>query len=124
VENVAHGNPLLSPQPLGIYQCVLPRPYRIREAADFYTVVVGVLAVFDGRALPNLPLNITLNTFLALFTTCCKAAFMVPIAEALSQWKWNIYAGSSRPLFDFQILDVASRGSWGSSMLIWHFKWK
>ncbi|KAH8897278.1 hypothetical protein GQ53DRAFT_837938 [Thozetella sp. PMI_491] len=93
-------------------------------------VIVTVLAVFDGHALPNLPMDITLNTLLAFLTTCTKAAFMVPVGEAVSQWKWNIFASSSpaglsgRPLADFQVLDAASRGTWGSWILIRRFKWK
>ena len=37
------------------------------------------------------PMNITLNIFLAFFTTLTltKAAFMIAVSEALSQWKWN-----------------------------------
>jgi len=71
-------------------------------------------------------MQITLNTFLAFFTTFTKAAFMIPISEALSQWKWNIYASGlpSRPLADFQVLDAASRGVWGSWMLFRNFRWK
>ncbi|KAK0636708.1 hypothetical protein B0T17DRAFT_88058 [Bombardia bombarda] len=74
-------------------------------------------------------MNITLNTFLAFFTTFTKAAFMSPISEALSQWKWNIYTpngqeSKGRSLADFQVLDSASRGAWGNWTLIRNFKWR
>lgn len=67
-------------------------------------VIIVVLACYNDRPLPRLPMQITLNTFLAFFTTFTKAAFMIPISEALSQWKWNIYASGlpSRPLADFK----------------------
>jgi hypothetical protein len=98
-------------------------------ADPFYLVIVAVLGAYDGRSLPQMPMNITLNTFLAFFTTFTKAAFMTPISEALGQWKWNLFSpGSSntrgRPLADFQVLDAASRGTWGSWMLLRNFKWR
>jgi hypothetical protein len=64
-------------------------------------------------------MGITLNTFLAFFTTMTKASFMLAVAEALSQWKWNWFAtNSERPLHDFQLFDDASRGAWGSTKLL------
>jgi len=48
---------------------------------------VVVLAVYDGHLLPTLPMNITLNTFVAFFSTFAKSSFMIPVTEALSQWK-------------------------------------
>jgi len=93
-------------------------------------VIITVLGIYDGRPLPKLPLNITLNTFLAFFTTFTKAAFMTPISEALSQWKWNALttSGSRRKhintLYDFEVLDSASRGTWGAWRLLCNFKWR
>ena len=76
-----------------------------------------------------MPIGITLNTFLAFFTTFTKAAFMVPISEALSQWKWNLLVvdeskGQSRSLSIFGTLDSASRGIWGSWLILRDFKWR
>jgi len=92
---------------------------------------VVVLAVYDGHLLPTLPMNITLNTFVAFFSTFAKSSFMIPVTEALSQWKWNIFVSDrktshtpSRPLSHFQILNSASRGTWGSWKLFLSFKWK
>ncbi len=80
-------------------------------------VIVAVLRAYDGRPLPTLPMHITLNTFLAFFTTLTKAAFAMAVAEALSQWKWNWFE-ADRPLTDFQTFDAASRGPWGSLKLL------
>jgi hypothetical protein len=84
-------------------------------------VIVAVLRVYDGRALPTLPLSITLNTFLAFFTTLTKAAFMLSVAEAISQWKWNMLKSKERPLTDFLAIDSASRGVWGSFWVLGRF---
>lgn len=85
-------------------------------------------------------MHISLNTFLAFFTTFSKFSFLTPIYEALSQWKWNLFAAhhrregggaddqdyrdTGRPLADFQILASASRGFWGSWKLLVRFKWR
>ncbi|KAK0753190.1 hypothetical protein B0T18DRAFT_385298 [Schizothecium vesticola] len=94
-----------------------------------FIIITTVLAVHNGKALPEMPIGITLNTFLAFFTTFTKAAFMVPISEALSQWKWNLLVvdetkGQSRSLSTFGTLDSASRGIWGSWMVLRDFKWR
>ncbi|KAK1751795.1 hypothetical protein QBC47DRAFT_405814 [Echria macrotheca] len=94
-----------------------------------FIIIIAVLGAYNGRSLPKLPMNITLNTFLAFFTTFTKAAFMTPISEALSQWKWNLLTpgGPKRrqgTLSDFELLDSASRGTWGSCRLLGVFKWR
>ncbi|KAK3320319.1 hypothetical protein B0T19DRAFT_446084 [Cercophora scortea] len=106
-----------------------PPFWRFWAAEIFFslTIIVAVLGAYDGKALPRLPMSITLNTFLAFFTTFTKAAFMTPVSEAISQWKWNMFAprndGShGRSLADFQILDAASRGTWGSWVLMYNFR--
>ncbi|KAK0718033.1 hypothetical protein B0T26DRAFT_644845 [Lasiosphaeria miniovina] len=47
---------------------------------------------------------------------------MVPVAECLSQWKWNWFQ-RERPLIDFQTFDSASRGVMGSVLLMRLLRW-
>lgn len=81
-------------------------------------VIIVVLAHFDQRGLPDWPLSITLNSFLAFFTTLIKATFMLPVSTAISQMKWSWFL-QDRPIYDFHIIDQASRGLRGSFMLLW-----
>ena len=70
-------------------------------------------------------LGITLNAVLALLSTISKASFMIALAEVMSQWKWNMYGnGKSRVIHDFALVDLASRGFWGSWLLLGRFKWR
>lgn len=100
------------------------------DNADCERVIVAVLRSYDGRSLPKLPMSITLNTFLAFFTTLSKAAFMSPISEATGQWKWNILVPTHsrkekrRHVHDFDVLDNATRATWGSWLVIWNFRWR
>ncbi|EXF80285.1 hypothetical protein CFIO01_08522 [Colletotrichum fioriniae PJ7] len=89
-------------------------------------VIIVVLLKYDSQVQPNWPLNATLNSFLALFTTLAKAAFMVPVCACISQsqWAWFNTNGVSRPLYDFEVIDQASRGAWGSLILLWRFRFR
>ncbi|RSL59503.1 hypothetical protein CEP51_013914 [Fusarium floridanum] len=96
------------------------------EAASLllsFSLVVVVLAHFDQKGLPDWPLSITLNSFLAFFTTLIKATFMLPVSTAISQTKWSWFL-QDRPIYDFHILDQASRGLRGSFMLLWRTRFK
>ncbi|KAK5653092.1 hypothetical protein OQA88_9190 [Cercophora sp. LCS_1] len=104
-----------------------PEPEHVPvSAASTGTVIVAVLRVCEGRTLPQLPINITLNTFLAFFTTFAKASLITFVNEALSQWKWNMAsAGADTKVYEFDMVDTASRGGpWGSFVLVQHFRWK
>ena len=76
-------------------------------------IVAVLLRVYDGRALPDWPLGITLNALVAFFVTSCRVAFLVPIMEGLSQLKWNWFARGRRPLLDFVAFEEATRGPVG-----------
>lgn len=80
--------------------------------------IAVVLKLYDGQPLPNWPLGITLNTLVAFLSTLCRAAFIVPVMEGLSQLKWNWFATGDRSLADFQAFDDASRGPYGSLKLL------
>ena len=80
--------------------------------------VVAVLFYFDGRELSEWPFSITLNAFIAIFAGFAKSALLVPTAEALGQLKWDWYRNKPKKMMDFEILDSASRGPWGSLVLL------
>ncbi|KAI8724151.1 hypothetical protein NCS52_00272800 [Fusarium sp. LHS14.1] len=88
-----------------------------------FILIIVVLAHFDQRGLPDWPLSITLNSFLAFFSTLIRATFMLPVSTAISQMKWSWFL-QDRPLYDFHVLDQASRGLRGSFMLLWRARCK
>lgn len=49
-----------------------------------FTAIVIVLMLFEDRALPEWPYNISLNTFLALFITIATTSLMIAVSEGLS----------------------------------------
>ncbi|KAK0377516.1 hypothetical protein CLIM01_05121 [Colletotrichum limetticola] len=89
-------------------------------------VIIVVLLKYDSQVQPKWPFEATLNSFLALFTTLAKAAFMVPVCACISQsqWAWLNANGVPRSLYDFELIDQASRGAWGSLILPSRFRFR
>ena len=79
--------------------------------------VVAVLWTSDGKTLPQFPLNISINTMVAVLTAILKSAMILVIAEGLSHLKWAWFR-QARPLGDISEYDMASRGPLGSIRLL------
>lgn len=86
--------------------------YSLSSFALLIALIV-LLRHYDGKPGPDY-----LNTVVAIIATTCRALTVVPIAEGLSQLKWNSFARAERPLTDLYIFDQASRGPFGSLMLL------
>ena len=80
-------------------------------------VVVVVLRIFTGEAVPTFPYGVTLNAIIAVLATASRSMLIYAVAAAISQLKWCWYL-QSRKLQDMQIFDDASRGPWGSLTLL------
>ncbi|KAH7312656.1 hypothetical protein B0I35DRAFT_481094 [Stachybotrys elegans] len=76
--------------------------------------IVAVLAWRNNKPLPNWYGSLTVNTVVALLSTVCRAATIVPVSEGISQLKWNWMAQETRSLGDIEVFNQASRGPWGS----------
>lgn len=61
--------------------------------------------------------QISLNATIAAFIAAAKSFAMLSVATCIGQWKW-IYYQSKRQLEDFDILDQATRGPYGSIILL------
>jgi len=82
-------------------------------------VIIVLLCAFDHRQQPQWPMGVTINSVVAFLATLCRSAFMVPVAEGISQMKWNLFATERpRPLSDLVAVDEASRGIWGTTKLL------
>jgi hypothetical protein len=87
-------------------------------SATCMAAIIGVLWIFDGKELPQLGFGLTINGFLSLFSNFAKSALILPTAEALGQLKWTWFRSGPNSLLDFEALDNASRGPWGSLVLL------
>lgn len=80
-------------------------------------IILSVLLHYNGRTLPNWKLGLTLNSFISILSGFAKASLLLPTAEALGQLKWSWFR-KPRKLLDFEVIDSASRGPWGSMLLL------
>lgn len=80
--------------------------------------IIGVLFHFNGRALPDWPDGISLNTLIALLAAIANASLAAPLSSGLSQMKWIHFKQERRPLTDMELFDDASRGVYGAMKLL------
>lgn len=78
--------------------------------AAFITILIYV----QDKSSPTWPLFQTLN----MLSRVASAALILPVSEALGQLKWNWFQAKSKTMWDFEIFDNASRGPWGSALLL------
>lgn len=83
----------------------------------FFIAIIVVLRVLDGRPLPNTKIGITPNAIVGLLATFLELSLVVPVNSAVGQIKW-LRALQARPMQEFRTIDEASRGPWGSLLLL------
>ncbi len=77
-----------------------------------------MLKAYDGKPQPGWAGSLSLNAFVALFTTIAQFAYMVPVLEGLGQLRWLRFSQKSRPLLQFDAIDRAARTSPGGILLL------
>ena len=80
--------------------------------------VVVVLSRIDDMALSYWAFPIQPNSLVSVFMTVSKSALLVPIAECIGQSKWFEFRRRPHHLASLQDFDEASRGPWGSALLL------
>jgi len=90
--------------------------------------VIGVLISYKDDKLSNWSLadktGLTLNAYISILSKMAGAALILPVSEALGQLKWSWFQQNSKQMWDFEIFDNASRGPWGSLLLLMRTKGK
>ncbi|KAF1936729.1 hypothetical protein EJ02DRAFT_506389 [Clathrospora elynae] len=84
--------------------------------------IIGVLIKLKDEPLNKWTLaeqtGLTLNTYISILSKMAGAALILPVSEALGQLKWSWFLEHSKQMWDFEIFDNASRGPWGSLLLL------
>ncbi|KAE8153547.1 hypothetical protein BDV25DRAFT_136840 [Aspergillus avenaceus] len=84
--------------------------------------IIGVLLAYNGKATPNWPQGITINSFLSWLSQILTACMAGAIAASISQSKWAHFSTGDRSLADMNLYDRASRGILGSAIFLWRSK--
>ncbi|PLB49033.1 hypothetical protein P170DRAFT_357764 [Aspergillus steynii IBT 23096] len=86
-----------------------------------FVAIVAVLGAYDQKASPSFPKGLTLNTIVSILATGSKSSLLCMVGTSIGQLKWNWLQGSRRHLlYDLQSFDDASRGPWGSLLVLLH----
>ncbi|KNG44807.1 hypothetical protein DDE82_001491 [Stemphylium lycopersici] len=90
--------------------------------------VIIVLIILKDEPLTKWSLaektGLTLNAYISVLSKMAGAALIIPVSEALGQLKWSWFQQNSKQMWDFEIFDNASRGPWGSFLLLIRTKGK
>jgi len=80
--------------------------------------IIIVLAVHQKKTLPRWPWFITFNSVLSTLSQFSNMGLTTALVSAMSQQKWIWFGKSRKQLRDFARFDEASRGLWGSVLLV------
>ncbi|CAG8380063.1 unnamed protein product [Penicillium salamii] len=83
-----------------------------------FLAICGILIAYNGKPRPDLRYGMSLNAIISVLATGCKSSLLFTIGEALGQLKWVWFRGKARPLVQLQTFDSASRGPFGSIVLL------
>ncbi|TGJ83165.1 hypothetical protein E0Z10_g5594 [Xylaria hypoxylon] len=82
------------------------------------SLIVPVLKMVDNKPLDVWSYSIRPNSLISVLTTISKSSMTVSTASCLGQLKWDHFQYRPNPLDHLQIYDDASRGPWGSFLLL------
>ncbi|KZM21661.1 hypothetical protein ST47_g7179 [Ascochyta rabiei] len=82
-----------------------------------FVAIVVVMRSFEGQPLPHLQFGIAPNAVIGVLATLTELLLVVPVRTGIGQVKW-LQAVRKRPMDDFRSIDEASRGPWGSILLL------
>lgn len=84
-----------------------------------FVAIFGVLLGYNQKAMPSFPKGLTLNTIVSILATGAKSSLLCVVGTSIGQLKWIWFQGEKKhPLYDLQSFDDASRGPWGSVMVL------
>ncbi|KAK1585251.1 uncharacterized protein LY79DRAFT_591627 [Colletotrichum navitas] len=92
-----------------------------------------VVSHFDGKQVPDWEAKVpyrkekfrlTINSLLSMLSVLGSTCAMIPVTKSLGQLKYLWFMEQDRKLADLEVFDSASRGKFGSAMLIWKLRFK
>ncbi|OJJ35802.1 hypothetical protein ASPWEDRAFT_41044 [Aspergillus wentii DTO 134E9] len=84
--------------------------------------ILVLLLVYDGKASPSLPHELTLNTIVSILATASKSSLIFLISASISQLKWIWFQKEKKPIYHLQSIDDASRGPLGALKIIFQHR--
>lgn len=105
-----------------------PREWLFESISSLVALIllIGIIIIFwymDNKPLSAWRGRVSLNATISILTTACTTALMHGVSTFIGQSKWLHFKNGPRKLADFETFDGASRGVWGSILLLTTVKW-
>lgn len=105
-----------------------PREWLLESISSILALglLIGIAIIFwymNNKPLSAWRGGISLNATVSILTTACTTALMHGVSTFIGQSKWLHFKNGPRKLADFETFDGASRGVWGSILLLTTVKW-
>ncbi|OAR03013.1 hypothetical protein LLEC1_06069 [Akanthomyces lecanii] len=80
--------------------------------------IIIILDVYEDRQLDDWTPKVSINAVISVLSAVFKGSLAMPVTEGISQLKWLAFAQQPQTLSKLDIYDRASRGAWGSAMML------
>ncbi|KAM0304046.1 hypothetical protein ACHAO8_011474 [Botrytis cinerea] len=88
-----------------------------------FCIIVIIFIRMDNKPLTDWPFSISINAIVSILTTICSAAMMHNVSSFISQLKWLHFKKKQNRLCNLEHFDGASRGPYGSIILLYRVRW-
>ncbi|KAL5041484.1 hypothetical protein BDW71DRAFT_167401 [Aspergillus fruticulosus] len=100
-----------------------PREWLLESISSILALglLIGIAIIFwymDNKPLSAWTGRVSLNATISILTTACTTALMHGVSTFIGQSKWLHFKKGPRKLSHLEIFDGASRGVWGSILLL------
>ncbi|KAL3432040.1 hypothetical protein BDV09DRAFT_187867 [Aspergillus tetrazonus] len=85
--------------------------------------IVGIFIAMDGKPLSDWNARVSLSATISILTTAYTTALMHGVSSFIAQLKWLYFKDRPKRLSHLETFDGASRGVWGSILLLTNVRW-
>ncbi|KAB8067630.1 hypothetical protein BDV29DRAFT_163164 [Aspergillus leporis] len=100
--------------------------YEIASSVLSLGITITIACIFwymDNKPMSDWSGPISLSATIAILTTAYSAAVMHGVSQFIGQLKWRCFKVGPQKLSNFEVFDAATRGVWGSILLLTTLKW-
>ena len=86
------------------------------------SVIIVILRIHDGQRFDSWKFYFSLNFVVSVLGSLARTSLIVAVSASLAQGKWIWFRKRSDTVNRFELIDSASRETWGSLKLLWYTK--
>ncbi|RAK74076.1 DUF3176 domain-containing protein [Aspergillus fijiensis CBS 313.89] len=86
--------------------------------------IACILLIYNKQLTPHLPSGVKLNTVVSILASVAKSALIFAVGQCIGQLRWITLRKARKRLASVQLYDNASRGPWGSILILLEDKYR